>query len=78
MKKNKSAAKFKNNMKKFFTWMLVTMMTCGFGLMQGSCSSDDNETNGKSEENVPDASGQVVFMYYAVGGGNLDYSTERA
>ena len=78
MKKNKSAAKFMNNMKKFFTWMLVTMMTCGFGLMQGSCSSDDNETNGKSEENVPDASGQVVFMYYAVGGGNLDYSTERA
>ena len=49
-----------------------------FGLMQGSCNSDDNETNGTNEENVPDASGQVVFMYYAVGGGNLDYSTERA
>jgi len=58
-------------------WMLVAILTCGLGMMLTSCSSsDEGETSGGNDTPVS-ATGDVVLMYYAVGGGDLDDSTEQ-
>ena len=63
-------------MKKLVTWMLTAILTCGFVLTLSSCSNTDN---GSAPEGQPvSAEGQVVLMYYGLGGGNLDESTEQA
>ena len=56
-------------------WMLAAVLMCGFGLLLTSCSDNDNEPNGNGDDNL---AGQVVLMYYAIGGGNLDDDTEEA
>lgn len=56
--------------------MLTTILTCGFVLMLGSCSTNDD--NATSNDSATPTTGQVVLMYYAVGGKNLDQSQEES
>ena len=50
--------------------MLATLMCCG--MLLTSCSKDDKNDGGSNTE------GEVVLMYYALGGSDLDMSTEQA
>lgn len=51
-------------------FMLATLMCCG--MLLTSCSKDDKNDGGSNTE------GEVVLMYYALGGSDLDMSTEQA
>ena len=51
-------------------FVLATLMCCG--MLLTSCSKDDKNDGGSNTE------GEVVLMYYALGGSDLDMSTEQA
>jgi len=43
-----------------------------------ACSNTDNTADNSDTPATPANSGEVVLMYYGVGGANLDNSTENA
>ena len=69
-------------------WMLAAILICGLGMMLTACSSSDtveSEIVDGGEDVTPDddgegditpATGKVVVMYYAVGGGDIDNDVE--
>lgn len=66
-------------MKKNFLWMFAAILTCGFAMMLTSCSkSDDNSSSGGGGDNGGTNTGEIVFMYYGIGGSDLDVGTEAA
>ena len=49
------------------------LIICGSMVLLTACSENDDPASG---DESGDASGQVVMMYYGIGGANLDEDTE--
>lgn len=65
-------------MKKFSFWMLAAILIiCGSIVLLTACS-DNDDFGSENGGGGKDASGQVVLMYYGIGGENLDDETEAA
>lgn len=59
--------------------MAAILIICGSIVLLTACSENDDPVSGnESGDGSVDASGQVVMMYYGVGGENLDPDTEEA
>lgn len=57
--------------------MLAAILFCGLGMLLTSCSSsNDNEISDGGGSDITPAANQVVVMYYAVGGGDIDHDIE--
>ena len=57
--------------------MAAILIICGSIVLLTACSENDDPVSGnESGDGSVDATGQVVMMYYGIGGANLDAGTE--